>query len=100
MKNVMKEVIKNGVDNAPAMGIDSAFYKRQFVPTRKEWESKKKEVKEMGFRLAEEIYSSGGGVGPCGVVVEKKIDNYVYLYLVNSKGNWESQYFTHKVIAG
>lgn len=97
---VMQNIINKGLHTAPYVGFEGGFYPNMFVDTRKEWEGKKREVKEKGFRLAEEIYSSGGGVGPCGVTVEKEVGNYVYLYLVNAYGDWVSQYFTHKVIAG
>ena len=97
---VMENVINAGLHNAPYVGFEGGFYAHMFVDTRNEWKKRKEELEKKGNCLYDEAYDGTGNNGPIGMVIEKEVGNYVYLYLVNAYGDWVSQCFTHKVIAG
>ena len=91
-------VIINGLKSAPKVGISGAFYKYQFCATREEWNTAFNKAAERGAQHWEWVPE--GTCSPIGDYFTKEVGNYIYLYVIDSRGDWESVAFTHKVIAG
>lgn len=86
-------IMSNGIINAPKVGISGAFYKYQFCRSRSEWNA-------VFDKAAKKLDSYWGDNPLGGRAFTKDVGNYVYLYVFDCYGNWESVAFTHKVIAG
>ena len=91
-------VIINGLKSAPRVGISGVFYKYQFCATREEWNAAFDKAAKRGEQHWEWVPK--GNNSPIGDYFTKTVGNYVYLYVIDSRGDWESVAFTHKVIAG
>ena len=91
-------IMSNGIINAPKVGISGAFYKYQFCATREEWNAAFDKAAKRGDQHWEWVPK--GNNSPIGDYFTKTVGNYVYLYVIDSRGDWESVAFTHKVIAG
>ena len=91
-------IMTNGIINAPKVGISGAFYKYQFCRSRMEWDAAFNKAASLGDQYWESVPE--GNHSPIGDYFVKEVGNYVYLYVMDSYGDWESVAFTHKVIAG
>lgn len=94
----INSVIINGLKSAPRVGISGAFYKYQFCATREEWNVAFDKAAKRGAQHWEWVPE--GNCSPIGDCFTKERGNYVYLYVIDSYGDWESVAYTHKVIAG
>lgn len=91
--NTMKTIVRNGIASALNVGELGVFYANQFCYSRQEWNA--------AFDKAAKALDSYWGDNPLGGrAFTKEVDNYVYLYILDCYGDWESVAFTHKVIAG
>ena len=52
----MKQIIKRGIDCAHPHGIGGAFYPRQFIFSRHDWERKMDKLRENYADLQDEFY--------------------------------------------
>ena len=91
-------IINEGIENAPSVGISGAFYAYQFCDTRKKWDAAFNKAARRGDQHWEWVPE--GTCSPIGDYFVKEVGNYVYLYVIDSRGDWESVAFTNKVIAG
>lgn len=95
-------IAKIGTSCAPNFGLSGAFYSRQFISTRTEWIKKVADT----FVGAETLFDSANpdpesnNVCPCGDIRVERRDGYVYLYVSDSYGRWQSEWFTTHKIAG
>lgn len=83
----MSEFILKGTTNAPAEGSAGAFYGAQFVFSHVDW------LIKVG-----QIYAKSNSHDPVLPVKRVHKNGYVYIYLMNVKGLWESKYFTSDLI--
>ena len=91
-------IMNNGIKNAPCVGISGAFYKYQFCDTHEKWDAAFNKAVKRGAQHWEWVPE--GNCSPIGDCFTKERGNYVYLYVIDSYGDWESIAYTHKVIAG
>lgn len=83
----MSEVILRGSTNAPAEGSSGAFYGGQFVFSHVDW------LIKMG-----QVHTDSNSHNPVLPVRKVRKNGFVYLYMMNMKGQWESKYFTTETI--
>lgn len=83
----MSEVILRGSTNAPAEGSAGAFYGGQFVFSHVDW------LVKMG-----QVHTESNSHNPVLPVRKVRKNGFVYLYMMNMKGQWESKYFTTETI--
>lgn len=99
----IRTIAERGAKLAEPHGTSSAFYPHMFVENREDWIQYMNSLREDSDRLFDEFYPDaydGGKVGPCGEIQISKHDGFIYVYLINSRGDWDSRFFTHEVIAG
>lgn len=100
----MSEIITRGVKSCPKfMGIHGAFYRNQFVGSRDEWKKEVNKLREESDIIFDEVYPhahEGGNAGDIGELLFSRNHGYIYVYMMDYYGNWESRIFTHEVIAG
>lgn len=83
----MSEFILKGTTNAPAEGSKGAFYGGQFVFSHVDW------LVKLG-----QVHTESNTHRPVLPIRKVHKHGYVYLYLMNMKGQWESKYFTSDTI--
>lgn len=97
----MKTIIKRGIKSAPnGMGIKGGFFNRQFIWSRDEWIQKNRTLKGIAFHMKDEFYPTELSGGPIGDILILRNDGFVYVYQMDPWGDWQSEIFTHEVIAG
>lgn len=97
------EIAKGGAKLADPHGTSSAFYPKMFVKTRQDWIKKMNALRVESDAMFDECYPTaynGGNAGPVGDIQISKHDGFVYVYLIGYRGEWDSRFFTHEVIAG
>lgn len=99
----MEEIIKNGIKYANPHGINSVFYPSMFIRTRDMWKTEMDRLRVRSDVMFDECYPDahdGGSVGLCGQIIISVSDGYVYVYMIDARGNMDSIMYTHAVIAG
>lgn len=91
-------IINYGIEMAPMVGLSGSFHPHMWVGERKAWEDAVKKTRADG-RYLHNFYNCGDNC-PCGDVKIVHKDNYIYMYVVNERGDWDSMFFTHEVIGG
>ena len=91
-------IIHEGIEKAPRVGISGAFHAYQFCDTRKKWKDAFNKAAKRGAQCF--AWVPKGNNSPIGDYFTKTSGNYVYLYVIDSRGDWESVAYTHVVIAG
>lgn len=99
----IQNVAKRGASLATPHGISSEFYPRMFVTSRQDWIAQMNGLRIESDDLFDICYPDaydGGNTGPVGEIIIEKHDGFVYVYIINSVGDFDSRFFTHEVIAG
>ena len=102
MENIYS-IAKRGIMYAEPHGISSEFYPQMFVESRHDWVARLNGLRMMSDDMFDMYYSdahNGDNVGPIGEINISKHDGFVYVYITDSRGNLDSRFFTHEVIAG
>ena len=100
MKSVPLE--EQGVMSAPCVGVAGAMWPHMFCADPDTWKKAMNDAKEKGASYYGEAYPnaySGGNVGPIGTVKKLERDSFVYLYVINLYGDYDSVAFTTQKIA-
>lgn len=99
----MNEIISKGIAVAEPHGIGSTFYPWQFVSTQAEWIDQMNKLRARSDDMFDEAYPDaydGGNVGPVGEIIISQHSGYVYVYIIDFRGDWESAVFTTVETAG
>lgn len=90
----MKDIIHKGADECPRVGVGGAFYPRQWVGSYDEWMERSASIVASCAREQAEVFPADVG----GSHIIRK-DGFVYLYRIDLHGDYDSQIYTHEVIA-
>lgn len=97
------EIARKGISFAVPHGINSEFYPGMFVACRQDWIAQMNRLRIQSDELFDMYYPhayDGGNRGPIGEIIIEHHDKFVYVYMIDSIGDFDSRFFTHEVIAG
>lgn len=81
-----------GLEKAPTVGIGGAFNPLDFCKTKEEWEAAVGRAEKDSDYYAEGV-TWGSRIGE---IVRVERDGYIYMYVVDAYGNWQSQAYALK----
>lgn len=81
-----------GLEKAPTVGIGGAFNPLDFCKTKEEWEAAVGRAEKDSDYYAEGV-TWGSQIGE---IVRVERDGYIYMYVVDAYGNWQSQAYALK----
>ena len=97
----ISDIINNGLKNSPDhMGMGGQFYRHMWAGSHKEFVEKLEALYSEGDRMYDSAYYGTGNTGDIGLVKIYKEKGYVYVFIIDSFGNYRASLFTHAVIAG
>lgn len=98
--HTINDIITTGLKNSPeSMGMGGQFYKSMWAGSHEDFVKRLEALYAEGDNLYDSAYYGTGNAGPIGEVKVISENGYIYVYLINSYGNWEARLFSHSVIA-
>ena len=96
----INDIIITGLKNSPDnMGMGGQFYRHMWAGSHENFVERLESLYAEGDNLYDSAYYGTGNAGDIGLVKIYEERGYVYVYIIDSFGNYRASLFTHSVIA-